>query len=120
MENIVNSEGANNPTTLLSLLGTQPSFPQTIDAVMSMEATPLFIKELTKNLDCMKSIAPMISEHKDEFQMIAKNFGLNETFTNTLQVVAEEMNLTYQDQAPNQSLEDKIQQRNQNKSKLTI
>lgn len=105
---------SNNPTTLISLLGTEPSFQKIRDNIVSNEATPLFVKDLAKQLDCVKSISPMINNFKNELNLISQNFGLGNKFDSTIQVVAEEMNLVLPGQAPQNSLEEKVQLRTKN------
>ena len=104
---------SNNPTTLISLLGTEPSFKKNLDR--NIQASPSFIRDLSKSFSCVKSITPIINNFKDELSLISQNFGIKNKFESTINVVAEEMSLVLPNQPARSSLEQKVQLRSSNK-----
>lgn len=104
---------SDKPTTLISLLGTEPVFRKSNDTEIKPSQT--FINDLSKSFTCMKHMNPLIKNFKEELSLISQNFGLKNRFESTINVVAEEMQLVLPNQAPPSSLEQKVQLRSQNK-----
>lgn len=82
---------SNNSTTLISLLGTEPSFRESRDRVN--QASPLFLKDLAKSLPCVVSLIPLVADFKEELLLISKNFPLKNKFDATINVITQEMNI---------------------------
>lgn len=98
----------NNPTTLISFLGTEPSFKNDIPTT-NVKNNQVFIKKLTNDLDAVKNFEPLMSSHEEELQFISKNADFSEKLDDVVAMISDEMGLTIDGVDPNQSLENRFE-----------
>jgi hypothetical protein len=94
-----------NNITLISFLGTEPSFKTTIQSSPN-SSKDFFFKDL--NLQAMKNFRPLLNNFEEELQLINKNIHLKDKLSKIISVIAEEMGLTIEGINPNMSAEDRI------------
>lgn len=107
----------NSPTTLISFLGTNPSFKSDIP-LSNIENNKLFIQDLTNNLDAVKSFKPLMDRNEEELQFISKNADYGERLDNVINMISDEMGLTIDGVEHNLSIESRFENKmnKQNKS----
>lgn len=107
----------NSPTTLISFLGTNPSFKSDIP-LSNIENNKLFIQDLSNNLDAVKSFKPLMDRNEEELQFISKNADYGERLENVINMISDEMGLTIDGVEHNLSIESRFENKmnKQNKS----
>lgn len=108
----------NSPTTLISFLGTEPSFKSDIP-LSNLENNKLFIQDLSNNLEAVKNFKPLMERNEEELQFISKNADYGERLDNVINMISDEMGLTIDGVELNLSLENRFENK-MNKQKSSV
>lgn len=105
----------NNPTTLISFLGTEPSFKSDLP-VKNAEENKVFIKELSQDLVAAQNFSPLLQKYEEELKFISKSADHTEKLDKVITMISDEMGLTINGVNPNMSLEDRFEHKNKTSS----